>query len=108
MGAHLDYWKECIGEAADECGLSLTDEQLDCLAGSVQSGHENYGMAFYSPPAGEYLTSENERLRRKLLAESEKVGCQDCNGTGRLSYNAGPWAVNTQCDKCNGDGKHKP
>lgn len=25
-----DYWKECIGIAADECGLVLTDEQLNC------------------------------------------------------------------------------
>lgn len=44
-----DYWKECISIAADECDLSLTKEQLDYLASSVEGGHDNYGMAFYSP-----------------------------------------------------------
>lgn len=48
-----DYWKECISIAADECGLCLTDEQLDYLAGSAEAGHEHYGMAFYSPPASD-------------------------------------------------------
>lgn len=45
----LDYWKECIGIAADECDLSMAEEQLSYIADSVSSGHENYGMAFYSP-----------------------------------------------------------
>lgn len=106
--ASIDYWKECIAIAAEDCGLTMTDEQLDMLAGSVESGHENYGMAFYSPPAGEYLTSENGRLQRELRAEREKIGCSECNGTGRLQYNAGPWAVDSHCGKCNGEGKHAP
>ena len=31
----LDFWKECIGIAADECDLQLTNEQLTCLAESA-------------------------------------------------------------------------
>lgn len=50
MNSTIDYWKECISIAADECDLSLTKEQLDYLASSVEGGHDNYGMAFYSPP----------------------------------------------------------
>lgn len=26
MSSHSDYWKECIGQAADECELKLTTE----------------------------------------------------------------------------------
>ena len=51
----LDYWKECISLAAEDCGLAMTSEQLESLADSVQGGHENYGMAFYSPPAHERM-----------------------------------------------------
>lgn len=49
----LEYWKECISIAADECDLSLTSEQLEYLADSASGSHENYGMAFYSPPASD-------------------------------------------------------
>jgi hypothetical protein len=49
--AELDYWKECLGIAADECGLSLTDDQLTELAEGAMGGHDHYGMAFYSPPS---------------------------------------------------------
>lgn len=45
----IDYWKECINSAANECELILTPEQLDCLANGAEGGHEHYGMAFYSP-----------------------------------------------------------
>lgn len=107
VGDH-NYWRDCISEAAEACGLTLTIEQLQCLAEGASGGHECYGMAFYSPPAGEYLTGENERLRRELRAERDKIGCADCGGTGRLRYNSGPWAVNTGCSKCNGEGKHAP
>lgn len=102
----IDYWKECISEAAEGCGLTLTDDQLAALADGVNGGHECYGMAFYAPPPGEYLTSENNKLARQLAVERAKVGCSKCGGSGRLRYNAGPWGVNTGCDQCNGEGKH--
>ena len=57
----LDYWKECISIAADECGAVLTDTQIAAIAESVEGGHENYGMAFYSPPASDrYRQIERE------------------------------------------------
>ena len=68
----LDYWRECISIAAEECGLTLTQKQLDCLVESASSGHENYGMAFYKPPSSDRLkTIENEWKEkfRKLQAE---------------------------------------
>lgn len=64
----IDYWKECISIAADECELSLTSEQLDYLASSAESGHEHYGMAFYSPPASDRLNDIEREWKRKLEA----------------------------------------
>ena len=55
MMNELDYWKQCISDAAEECNLRLTDGQLDYLAECVESGHDNYGMAFYSPPPSDRL-----------------------------------------------------
>ena len=49
----IDYWKECISQGADECGLVMTEEQLTDLSEAASSGHEHYGMAFYSPPSYE-------------------------------------------------------
>lgn len=56
----LDYWKECISDAAGDCDLKLTPDQLHYLARSVEAGHDTYGMAFYSPPAQDRI-SEIER-----------------------------------------------
>lgn len=62
----LDYWKECIVIAADECELEMTDKQLEYIADSVAKGHEHYGMAFYSPPASERLNEIEAEWKRKL------------------------------------------
>lgn len=61
MNTALEYWKECIAIAAEECDLALTEQQLTELAVSVHGGHENYGMAFYSPPDSDrYLAIDRE------------------------------------------------
>ena len=72
MSAEDDYWSECIADAAESCGLELTAEQRKCLVESVQAAHENYGMAFYSPPSSDRLDSINsewEAKFRRLQAE---------------------------------------
>ena len=66
MSAENDYWSECIWSAADECALELTAEQHKCLVESVQVAHENYGMAFYSPPWSDRLDSINSELEAKF------------------------------------------
>ena len=66
MTAQKDYWEECISIAAEECDLKLTPEQLDYLASSAQSGHEHYGMAFYSPPDSERMDEIEEGWKKKL------------------------------------------
>ena len=65
MNAKTDYWRECISISAEECALSLTDAQLACIADGVESGHENYGMAFYSPPTSDRVSNINREWELK-------------------------------------------
>lgn len=70
----LDYWKECLSNSAGECGLTLTEEQLTRLAEAVENAHDNYGMAFYSPPASDRLNEIEREWKekvKKLEQESE-------------------------------------
>ena len=67
-----DYWKDLIHESAEECGLTLTPTQLECLAESVQFGHENYGMAFYTPPDHERLDDIEREWKKKLEAKEDE------------------------------------
>lgn len=62
-----DYWRECVADAAEECGATLTTEQVNAIAHSVEGAHENYGMAFYSPPSSDRV-SEIEREGNAKLA----------------------------------------
>ena len=66
MTTQRDYWQECIAIAAEECDLTLTPKQLDWLASSAESGHEHYGMAFYSPPPSERLSEIEDGWKKKL------------------------------------------
>jgi hypothetical protein len=67
-----DYWEETIEIAASECGLSLTEEQIKYLGAAAESSHDNYGMAFYSPPASDRIhAEEREWERRYKLLDKE-------------------------------------
>ncbi len=60
-----DYWEEMIAIAAEECCLALTDVQLKYLAGAAESSHDNYGMAFYSPPASDRISAIESEWKKK-------------------------------------------
>lgn len=68
MNTQRNYWQDCIAEAADECALTLTPEQLYCLAAGAEGGHEHYGMAFYSPPPSDRLNEIERESGIKLKA----------------------------------------
>ena len=71
----LDYWRECVSQAAGDCGLTLTTEQLESIAYAVEGAHENYGMAFYSPPATDRISAIEEEYQAridKLSREADK------------------------------------
>ena len=61
-----DYWDECIANAAEECDASLTKDQTLYIAKAVQGAHENYGMAFYSPPASDRVADIKREESTKL------------------------------------------
>ena len=62
----LAYWEDCITYAADEAGISLTYNEVTQLAEGVMGGHENYGMAFYSPPASDRMETIEREWQEKL------------------------------------------
>ena len=106
-----DYYQECFEIAMDEAGCGhllaqMTGAQKAEIGGAIAGGVENEGQAFYRPESP--LIGENDRLTRKLRWERELAACQECGGSGRLEYSAGPWAVNTGCDVCRGTGKVHP
>lgn len=69
---YKDYWKECIAIAAEECDLTLTEEQLEYLASSAEIGHDHYGMAFYSPPDSDRIHDIEREWKAKLKAQQEE------------------------------------
>ncbi len=104
----MNYWKECIECAFDEAGIIATAEQVEHVADSVKCSHENYGMAFYSPPAGEHLRSEISALKRELTRERNKIDCPTCDGNGSI-HTPGPYHSSvSSCWKCNGTGRVDP
>lgn len=66
MSAKQDYWEECISDAASECELTLNETQLKCLAESIRISHENYGQAFYQPPASDRIANIEGEWKRRL------------------------------------------
>lgn len=73
MRTALDYWKESLSDAAQECGLALTSHQLTCLAESVKISHENYDMAFYSPPSTDRENDIEREWQKKFEAKVNEL-----------------------------------
>lgn len=65
------YWEECIGTAAEECDLKMTPEQLVYLTEAVESYHDNYSTAFYSPPASDRLEYIEREYKAKLKSAKD-------------------------------------
>lgn len=103
-----EYWLIAVECALDESSIASTAEQRIELAKFMENAAEMEWECTGRSSIPNPQTSEIDRLQTALRLEKEKVGCADCRGTGRLNYNSGPWAVNTQCGRCNGEGKRKP
>ncbi len=110
---HQEYWSEVISEALCEIGKFdlVTSDEIVSLGKYLASSADTH-QAFGYDVAGANLAGETQRkednLRKELRRERDKVTCRECRGLGRLNYNAGPWAVDTECDKCRGAGRHDP
>jgi hypothetical protein len=101
------YYREAVEYAFEGAGLwdaikDIPAEKRDEIGESLATSAECESQAFYTPehPA----IAEVSRLKRRLKWQQELEHCRPCNGTGRLRYNAGPWAVDTQCESCGGAG----
>lgn len=70
---YLGYWRESVSIALDEAGIAATREQIDEVAHSVQGSHENYGQAFYSPPASDRIADIEREFRKKLEAKDDEM-----------------------------------
>ncbi|MDX1117068.1 hypothetical protein GOL29_03330 [Sinorhizobium medicae] len=111
---YVDYWADALGDALCEIDKfnALTSEERAKVAKSLHMAHECYGIAFgHDVISRNYSAArrdEEGRLRKEVQRERDKVVCRECGGAGRLRYNSGPWAVDTGCMKCNGDGRHDP
>ncbi len=71
----MDYWKECIEVAFEDAGITATDGQIADVAGSVEGGHENYGMAHGHDAIPNPRDADIEQLNRRikeLEAERDK------------------------------------
>ena len=100
-----DYWLECVSIACDEAGVVATKEQLERIAGDVESAHQNYGMAHGHSCIPNPLIKELDETKKALRKEMDKIVCRECGGTGRI-ISQGPYhGSDSQCYKCNGDGK---
>jgi len=106
----MDYWKECISTAADECGLVLTEEQLECLSVYVEGSHENYGMAFGHDCIPNPVESRAQEELRQLKREKQKheewenstKPCRACTTTGGVKD---VWGRDMTCPDCCGKGR---
>jgi DnaJ-class molecular chaperone len=104
----MDYWKECISEALDDIGVSLTDGQITALGSWIEGAHENHGTATGQECIPNPLVTENDNLQKELDREKSKVICTACDGTGVIRID-GPCHFSTSsCWKCNGEGRHLP
>lgn len=70
-----EYWVECLSQSADDCGAKLTQEQIEFMAEEIESAHENYDMAFYSPTPSDSIKrieSEKDMIIKKLQNQLEQ------------------------------------
>lgn len=106
--AGIEYWDEALGDSLCQIDRfeALTSEERRKVAKHLAGWAESQSMAFYTPESPE--PREIKHLEGELRKERSKIGCDECGGAGRLRYNAGPWAVNTECHKCQGEGKVLP
>jgi hypothetical protein len=104
----LDYWIEAVTEAFEAAGIAATDEQVEAVAADMRISHEGYGICFYQPRSEDPRDAEIVRLKRALDDERRKVVCQTCGGSGRIVGYGGTMMSNSQCWKCNGEGRRLP
>lgn len=103
----LAYWIEGVASSLDEHGVAATADQIAAIADDMLGGASVQGEYSYQPRGT--VESEADRLGKELRRERAKVTCRSCNGTGNITEPVGTshWS-HSQCDRCNGAGRHDP
>lgn len=68
MSKQEDYWIEAVDEALDCANVKATKAQLKDIAKAIEMAHECYGMAFYSPPSSDRVSSVEREWKAKFEA----------------------------------------
>ena len=106
----MDYWKEHAEIAMDEAGLTATEDQLDTIAGVIESAHEFYGQSMGHDVASANWHAEQRselaKAQLELGKEKQKVLCRECRGEGVITTSYYNRSLTSQCWKCNGNGRH--
>lgn len=87
-----DYWEECISNAAQECGVKLTREQLWTIADAAMHGHDHYGHAFPEPAPEARFIEMQQRVEKDIERHRKEIAdheAQNRSSAGeRLRYHA--------------------
>lgn len=72
------YWQEAFEIALDEMGLYsivelMSKEQRAEMGEALAVSHENYGLAHYSPPASDRISSIEREWRQRLEEERDRT-----------------------------------
>jgi hypothetical protein len=69
----MSYWKITISEAADECGIKLTEEQIDFLATAIEGAHENFSLYTGRDCIPNPLKTELDDTKTMFKKEQERM-----------------------------------
>ena len=105
--AVANYWEESLCNALDECGATLTKEQVAIVTKHLEDAYENIDLAFPRPTFNPER-AEADRLRKELDDERRKVTCKECKGNGRIISWGPHHGSDSECWKCRGEGRHLP
>lgn len=96
-----NYWQEAIECAFEEVGLKATKEQIEDIAGYIETSHENYGMAHGYDCVPNQAVLDRDKFKDLYKKEKNKRGCPVCSGKGYTERRF----TGLYCYKCNGEGK---
>lgn len=100
----LEYWIEGLKSSFDEHGVIAIDEQVFSIAKDVILFQDSRNLSFNNIYTS--YKSELDLLRLELSVEKSKVYCDKCSGLGYIISHGPCYSSSTQCDFCNGQGRH--
>jgi len=74
-----DYWIECVSVAFEDAGIEATNEQIQSVAGDVEAGFDNYGMAHGHGCIPNPLLADLEASRKESRRLEDEVDKANLN-----------------------------